>query len=116
MAAVRHAWMFRTAAVISLLLSAGWFWRFGFTDFRPEIRPYGLAAGVIALLLGVMLLRLQRFAIGASGVLAVVVGLSAAVFAPNAKGPVILFLAAVALICVAYAVLAFRATTAGPPP
>lgn len=115
MAAVRHAWMFRTAAVISLLLGAGWLWRFGFTDFRPALRPYGLAAGVIAALLGIALLRLRRFAIGASGVAAVLVGLSAAVFAPSTHGPVILFLAALALICVAYAVLAFRAVTSPGP-
>jgi hypothetical protein len=108
MAAVRYAWMFRTAAVISLLLGAGWLWRFGFTAFKPELRVYGLAAGAVAVLLGVMLLRLNTYAIGASGIGAAFIGLSAAVFAPRAKGPVILFLAGLALVCVVYAVLAFR--------
>jgi hypothetical protein len=114
MAAVRHAWMFRTAAVISMLLGAGWLWRFGFTSFKPELRVYGLAAGVVSLVIGVMLLRLQRYAIGASGIAAAFIGLCAAVFAPSARGPVILFLAALALISVAYAVIAFRAATTLP--
>jgi hypothetical protein len=37
------------------------------------------------------------------------VGLSAAVFAPSTQGPVILFLAALAIVCVVYAVFAARA-------
>lgn len=109
MAAIRHAWMFRTAAIVFLAFGLIWLWRFGLTDFKPELRPYGLAAGVAATILGVMLLRLKRYAIGISGVAAIIVGLSAAVFAPSTHGPVILFLAALALICVVYAVLALRA-------
>jgi hypothetical protein len=109
MAAVRHAWMFRTAAIVFLFFGLAWLWRFGFTDYHPEQRPYGLAAGVLALMLGVFLLRLARFAIGVSAIAAALVGLSAAVFAPEAKGPVILFLAGLAIICVIYAVYAARA-------
>lgn len=101
--------MFRSAAVVFLFFGLVWLWRFGLTDYHPEQRPYGLAAGVLALILGIMLLRLRRFAIGASAVAAGIVGLSAAVFAPSTKGPAILFLAALALLCVVYAVLAVRA-------
>jgi peptidoglycan/LPS O-acetylase OafA/YrhL len=101
--------MFRSAAVVFLFFGLVWLWRFGLTDYHPEQRPYGLAAGVLALILGITLLRLRRFAIGASAVAAGIVGLSAAVFAPSTKGPAILFLAALALLCVVYAVLAVRA-------
>ena len=114
MAAVRYAVMFRTAAVVYLGFGLIWLWRFGLTDYHPEQRPYGLAAGVVALMLGIMLFRLRRFAIGASAVVAAIVGLSAAVFAPSAKGPAILFLAVLALICVWYAVLAARVAFVGP--
>jgi hypothetical protein len=115
MAIVRHAWMFRTAAIVFLFFGAVWLWRFGLTDYHPEQRPYGLAGGALALLVGIYLLRLKRFAIGASAVAAGVVGLSAAVFAPEAKGPVILFLAGLAIVCVVYAVFAARAAFGGEP-
>lgn len=107
-AAVRYTWMFRTAAVVFLFFGGAWLWRFGLTDYHPEQRPYGLAAGVLALLVGLFLFGRHRWAIGASAVAAVVVGLSAAVFAPNAKGPAILLLALLALVCAAYATLATR--------
>jgi hypothetical protein len=54
-------------------------------------------------------LRRARFAIALSALAAAVVGISAAVFAPTAHGPVILFSAAIALVCVLYAVFAARA-------
>lgn len=111
MAAVRHAWMFRTAAVVFVFFGLVWLWRFGLTDYRPEQRPYGLAGGVLALFLGITLLLLRRFAIGASALVAVIVGLSAAVFAPSAPGAAILFLAGLALLCVVYAVFAMRTLT-----
>lgn len=109
MAAVRYTWMFRTAAVVFLFFGAVWLWRFGLTDYHPEQRPYGLAAGVLALLIGVFLLRRHRVAIGASAVVAVLIGISAAVFAPISHGPAILFLAGFAVICCLYAVYAVRA-------
>jgi hypothetical protein len=111
MAAVRYSGMFRTAAVLFLGFGLIWLWRFGLTDYHPEQRPYGLAAGVLALLLAISLWRLRRFAIGASAVAAGVVGISAAVFAPSAKGPVILFLAGLAIACILYAVAAVRELT-----
>jgi hypothetical protein len=107
-AAVRYTWMFRTAAVLFLAFGLSWLWRFGFTDFHPEQRPYGLVGGVLGLLLGTFLFRLKRFAIGASALAFAIVGISAAVFAPNSKGPAILFLAALAIVCAVYAVLAAR--------
>jgi hypothetical protein len=108
MAAVRYTWMFRTVAVVYLFFGGVWLWRFGFTDFHVEQRPYGLAAGLIALLVAVFLFRRHRWAIGISAIAMVVVGISAAVFAPNASGPAILFLAALAITCVIYAALAAR--------
>jgi peptidoglycan/LPS O-acetylase OafA/YrhL len=107
-AAVRYTWMFRTAAVVFLFFGGVWLWRFGFTDFHVEQRPYGLAGGVVALLVGLFLFRGRRWAIGVSAIAAVIVGISAAVFAPNAKGPAILFLAALAIVCCVYAALAAR--------
>ncbi|MDF3020921.1 MAG: hypothetical protein K0Q92_2224 [Steroidobacteraceae bacterium] len=111
MAAVRHAWMFRTAAVVFLFFGAVFVWRYGFTEFHPEQRPIGLLIGILALGVGVFLMRLKRFAIGVSAIVMALVGLSSAVFAPEANGPVILFLAALAVICVVYAVLALRFLT-----
>jgi len=108
MAAVRYTWMLRTAAVVFLFFGAVWLWRFGFTDYHPEQRAYGLAGGVATLLVGAFLVRRRRWAIGVSAIAAVIVGISAAVFAPNAKGPAILFLAALAIVCCVYAVLAAR--------
>jgi uncharacterized membrane protein YjjB (DUF3815 family) len=78
------------------------------TGYHPEQRPYGLVAGALALWIGVLLFRRHRGAIGASAVAAAVVGISAAVFAPSAKGPAILFLAVLAIACGLYATLAAR--------
>lgn len=99
------------AAVVFLSFGLIWLWRFGLSDYQPQNKLYGLAGGALAVLLGITLLRLKRAAIGASAVAAAIVGLSAAVFAPNTKGPAILFLAALAIVCVVYAVLALRAMT-----
>jgi hypothetical protein len=114
--AVRYKWMFRTAALLFLFFGAVWLWRFGFTDYRPEQRPYGIGAGVAALLIGVFLMALRRWAIGISAAAAAIVGISAAVFAPNSKGPAILLLAGMALGCVVYAALALRVALAGADP
>lgn len=108
MAPVRYSWMFRTAAALFLFFAATWFWRFGLTDYHPEQRPYGLAAAVFALVVGVFLMRRARLAIALSALAATVVSISAAVFAPTARGPVILFAALVALVCGLYAAFAAR--------
>jgi hypothetical protein len=107
-AAVRYTWMFRTAAVLLFRLGVSWAWTFGFTAYRPEQRPFGLALAVLALVTSVFLFRRARFAIGLSAVGAGLVCLSAAVFAPQAHGPGILFLAALAIGTGIYVVLALR--------
>jgi uncharacterized membrane protein YjjB (DUF3815 family) len=108
MAAARYTWMFRTAAVLFLFFGGVWLWRFGLTDYHPEQRPYGLAAGVLALVVGIFLLRRARFAIAISALAAAALGICAAVFAPTAHGPVILFAALLALVCGLYAAFAAR--------
>jgi hypothetical protein len=107
-AAVRYTWMFRTAAVVFLFFGGVWLWRFGFTDFHVEQRPYGLIGGLAALLVGLFVFIGRRWAIGVSALATAVVGISAAVYAPNASGPAILFLAALAIVCIVYATLAAR--------
>jgi peptidoglycan/LPS O-acetylase OafA/YrhL len=108
MATVRYAWMFRTAAVIYLLLGLAWVWRFGLTDYDPPHRIAGLGLGLLAAVVGVGLFRRAKFAIALSAIGTAVVSISAAVFAPNAHGPVILFLAGLAIVCALYAALAAR--------
>lgn len=109
MAAGRYQWMFRAAAFVFLFFGCVWVWRFGLTDYHPEQRLYGLAAAVVALLTGIFLMRRARLAIGVSTIAAALVGISAAVFAPNARGPAILLLAGLAIVCGLYAVFAARA-------
>jgi hypothetical protein len=108
--------MFRAVALLFLFFGVIWLWRFGFTDYHPEQRPYGLAAGAAVLIVGAFLMKLRRWAIGASAVAMAFVGVSAAVFAPNSRGPAILALAALALACVVYAVLAIREAAKPAPP
>jgi len=107
--AARYIWMFRTAAALFLFFGGAWLWRFGLTGYHPEQRPYGLAAGALSLLVGLFLLRSHKVAIGVSAAATAVVGISAAVFAPIAHGPAILFLAGLAIVSCLYAVFAVRA-------
>ena len=107
-AAVRYTWMFRTAAVVFLLLGASLLGRFGLTDYQLQFRPFGLAFGVAAIVIGVFLFRRARFAIGASAAISAFIGICATVAAPSGHGPVILFFAALAIVSGAYAVLAAR--------
>jgi hypothetical protein len=100
--------MFRTAAVLFAGLGASLLWRFGLTDYQPQYRPHGLAAGLVALAIGVFLFRRARLAIGASAAISAFICLCATVAAPSGRGPVILFFAALALVCGVYAVLAAR--------
>src|SRR4051812_11357402 len=107
-AAARYRWMFRTAAALFLFFGAVWIWRFGFTDYHPEQRPFGLGLGVLGLVAGVFLWRRARFAIALSALGAGIVCLSAAVFAPQAHGPGVLFLACLAVVSGVYTALALR--------
>jgi hypothetical protein len=107
-AAVRYIGMFRTAAVLFVLFGALWIWRFGFTGYHPEQRLLGLGLGVLALMTGIFLFRRARFAIALSALGAGIVCLSATVFAPQAHGPAILFIAGLAIVNGLYAALALR--------
>jgi hypothetical protein len=108
-AVVRYIWMFRMAAAIFLALGGAWLWTFAFTDYRPSLRPYGLAASAAALSLSWFLFHRRRFAIGASAIGSTFLCLAATVAAPIARGPGILFLAGLAIVCGVYAVFAARA-------
>jgi len=109
MAAVRYLWMFRTAAALFVLLGGSVLWRFTATDYQPQYRPIGLAAGVVLLVVGIFLLRRARLAIGLSAAISGFICLCATLAAPSSRGPVILFLGALALVSGTYAVLAVRA-------
>ena len=108
-AAVRYPWMFRTAAVVYLLLGASMTWRFGFTAYDPAHRPWGMGAGLLALVVGAFLFRRARWAIGFSAIGAAIIAMAAAMAAPILHGPVILAFAAVAILFGLYAALAGRA-------
>jgi peptidoglycan/LPS O-acetylase OafA/YrhL len=111
-AAVRYPWMFRTAAVVYLLLGASMTWRFGLTAYDPAHRPWGLGVGVLALVVGIFLFRRARWAVGLSAIGAAIVAMAAAVAAPVMHGPVILAFAAVAILFGVYAAMAGRALLA----
>ena len=84
-------------------------WSFGFTAYQPQFRPYGVAAGVAVLAVGLFLFYRSRLAIGASAAISAFISLCATVAAPGVRGPVILFFAGLAIVCGGYAVLAVRA-------
>ena len=108
MAVVRYLWMFRAAAVVSLLLGVAWLWTALFTDLRPDLRPYLLVFGIIAVTTAVFMFRRARWAIGLSAVAALVVAVSAVLFIPKASGPGVLFLLGLAIVGGLYAALSFR--------
>src|SRR4051794_39533887 len=101
--------MFRAAAAVYLLLGASMAWRFGLTDYDRAHRPWGLAAGLLAVLIGVFLLRRARLAVGLSAIGAAIIAMAAAVAAPTMSGPVIPAFVAVAVVFGLYAALAGRA-------
>jgi peptidoglycan/LPS O-acetylase OafA/YrhL len=100
--------MFRTAAVVYLLLGASMAWRFGLTDYDPPHRLWGLAIGVLTLLVGIFLFRGSRWAVGLSAIGAAVIAMAAAVAAPVMHGPVILAFAGIAILFGVYAAMAGR--------
>lgn len=100
--------MFRTAAVLYLLLGASVTWRFGLTAYDPAHRAWGVAAGLLALVVGAFLMRRARWAIGLSAIGAAFIAMAAAVAAPAMHGPVILAFAAVAILFGVYAAIAGR--------
>ena len=100
--------MFRAAATVCVLLGLSWLWTFGFTTYHPEQRPYGLAAGVLAIVTGAFLFRRARAAIVVSALAAAVVAIGAVLFIPVASGPGILLMVGLAVACGLYAALAGR--------
>jgi hypothetical protein len=108
-AAVRYIGMFRTAAVIFVFFGALWIWRFAFTDYHPEQRPFGLALGGLALVVGVFLFRRARAAIGISVVASASLCLLATLAIPSIQGPPILLFAGIAILAGVYSALALRA-------
>jgi hypothetical protein len=108
MAAVRHKWMFRTAAVFFLLFGVFWLVDATLIDRFANLRPYLLAMGVAAIVVGVMLFRLMKAGIAISAAGAAFVSICAAVAAPRMHGPGILLLAMLAVCAGLYAALAVR--------
>ena len=108
MAAVRYTWMFRTAAVIYGLLGLSWLGAATITNYRPEIRPYLLGFGALAIATAVMVFRRMKPGIALSAAGAAIVSVSAAVAAPRMHGPGILFLGVLSILTGLYAALAAR--------
>jgi hypothetical protein len=110
--ALRYTWMFRTAAAVFLLLGGAWLWTALLTDYRPDLRPWTLGQALAGLVVGALLLRPVRAGIVLSALAAAVVALASILFVPTVRGPGILALAALSLLCAVYAVLALRALLA----
>lgn len=108
MAAVRYNWMFRTAAVVFLLLGGSWVWTATMSEKWAAHRPILIALGALSLVIGILLFRRHKIAIGLSALGAAFLSICAAVAAPQMKGPGILVLALLALLAGLYAALAAR--------
>lgn len=108
MAAVRYRWMFRTAAVVFVLFGLFWLADATLYDRFAQWRPYLLGMGVVAIVIGVMLFRRVKVAIAVSALAAALLSISAAVAAPQMRGPGILVVATVAILSGLYAALATR--------
>lgn len=108
MGAARYNWMFRTAAVLFVMFGVFWLFDATFTKKFTGARPYLLAGGVAAIAVGVMLFRRMKTGIALSALCAALLSISAAVTAPQMRGPGILVVAAVAIMTALYAALATR--------
>jgi len=100
--------MFRSAAVVYLLLGASAAWRYGLTGYDPAHRLSGAGVGVLLLLVGIFLFGRARWAVGLSAIGAAIIAMAAAVAAPVMHGPVILAFALVAILFGVYAAMAGR--------
>jgi hypothetical protein len=108
MAVVRYKWMFRSAAVVCLLLGGSWLWSATLSDRWAEIRPVLLVLGVMSLVTGILLFRRNKAAIATSAIGAAFLSICAAVAAPQMQGPGILALGLLAMVSGLYAALAAR--------
>jgi hypothetical protein len=108
MAVVRYTWMFRTAAVVYLIFGLSALWRYGLTGFDPHYRLLGIGLGALAAVVGVFLFRRAKFAIALSALGAAGFAILSAFAAPVMRGPVILVIGLLALLCGLYAALAAR--------
>jgi peptidoglycan/LPS O-acetylase OafA/YrhL len=108
-AVFRYPWMFRTAAVVYLLLGASMAWRYGLTDYDPAHRAWGVGIGGLVLVVGIFLFARRRWAVGLSAIGAAIIAMAAAVAAPVMHGPVILACALIAILFGVYAAMAGRA-------
>jgi hypothetical protein len=107
-AAARYTWMFRAAAVFHLFFGVSFLWTFGFTDRYAAQRPVGLALGALVIAVGIFLFRRARWAIALSALGTTVLCLSATLAVPAVHGPVILFVAVLAITAAIYTVLSVR--------
>ena len=108
MAAVRYNWMFRTAAVVFILFGAFWIFDATWSQKFSGARPYLLAGGLAAVVIGVMLFRRMKAGIALSALASAIVSICAAVAAPQMHGPGIVVLALLAIVTGLYAALAAR--------
>jgi len=106
--AARYIGMFRAAAVFYLFFGASFLWTFGFTDRYAAQRLVGLALGLLMIAIGVFLFRRARWAIGLSALGTTVMCLSATLAVPIVHGPVILFVAFLAIVSAIYTALSLR--------
>ena len=108
-AAVRYIGMFRTAAVVYVALGICFLWTYGLTDRFAEYRLYGLSGGLLMIVIGIFLFRRARLAIGLSALGTGLVCLSSTLAVPIVHGPVILFVAFLAIASAIYTALSLRA-------
>ena len=107
-AAARYNWVFRAAAVFYLFFGLSFLWTFGFTDRYVGQRPIGLGLGLLMIAVGIFLFRRARWAIGLSALGTAVVCLSAILAVTRVHGPVILFVAVLAIVTALYTGVAAR--------
>jgi hypothetical protein len=108
MASLRYTCLLRSAAVVFILFGTFWLFDATWTHKFAGARPYLLVGGAAAIAIGVMIFRRVRFGIALSALGAAFVSISAAVAAPQMRGPGILALGMLAIVTGLYAALAAR--------
>jgi hypothetical protein len=100
--------MFRTAAVVYLLLGGSWIWTATMSSRWAGFRPFLLVLGGISLMIGILLFRGKKVAVALSALGAGFLSICAAVAAPQMNGPGVLVLAGLSLVSGLYAAVAAR--------